>query len=764
VTDLFSTLSPEGYSILLATYPNERRKGMIYHEYVRNEKELQRFIRNYDKPGRAVYFTVAKLKDGATRAKENVEQVSWIWAEVDFKDHPDLTADEIQRRIEASPFPPTIIVASGHGLHCYWQLNEATDAKPGKAQQDVEDALKLACAYIGGDTNAAEAARVLRLPGSHNTKFDDNIPVTILVANGHRYEMSDLVEFWQTAQPLLPLPAKPKGNGRQGADTAAFDNDGPVDVEARLRDMRYKASGENSIHRTQLQVTGALLRQGVPLNDITAQVLEATRRAVVNDPRCSNWDWDQEECDIALMATDLICKDPTLAPCLPDELWEKFQDVLRSGGKPKISYGATGLYVRGTISDDEPTSNDKPASNNGTASSTGTDFHASAAQAASNDWPTPYSGRAPAQIPLRQFLLGKHYSIGACSITAAAGGIGKSTLSLLDAVSFRVGRDLLTGEFLDGTRRVWVWNAEDDVDEMERRIIGICAHYSIDRTEIRDGLYLDSGYELPLDLARSTVRGAWIDEPLIDRIAARVKERNISVISLDPLIALHTMPEGDNPGHAKLIRTLNTRLAKPAECCVDIDHHTRKLSVGQLGPTVDDIRGAGSIIYAARSSRILNPMTLAEAEKYSIEAEERFSYYRLERVKANMAKRGTICWVRMIEVPIANRPDGSYGDTIAVPVLWAPPNSMEGVTDTVAAAIAGEIAKGEYRRDGRAASWAGKLIGIRCGIDVGTESGKRRAKDILEELIKKGWLGIDIRTDKNRHTREFVVPGPKVRS
>ena len=696
--EIFSTLSPEGYSILLAVYPNERGKGPIVHQYVDNEKELQRFIRNYDRAGQAVYFAVAKLKDGARRAKENVEQVSWVWAEIDFKDHPDRTADEIQQRIEASPYSPTIIVASGHGLHCYWQLNEATDARPGKAQQDVEDALKLACAYIGGDTNAAEAARVLRLPGSHNTKLGDNIPVTILVTNGHRYEMSDLVDFWQEAQPLLPSPTKPKGNGRRGADTTAFDDDSPVDVEARLRDMGYKANGNNSVHQTQLHVTGALLRQGVPVNDIIARVLEATRQAVANDPRCSNWDWGQEERDIALMATDLICKDPTLAPCLPDELWEKFQDALRSGGKPKILYGAAGLYVRGTISDDEPASSDKTADNNETASDSETNFHTSATQSASTDWPTPYSGRAPAQIPLRQFLLGKHYSIGACSITAAAGGIGKSTLSLLDAVSFRVGRDLLTGEFLDGPRRVWIWNAEDDVDEMERRIIGICAHYSIDRNEIMDGLFLDSGYELPLDLARSSVRGAWIDEPLIDRIAARVKERNISVISLDPLVALASLPENDNPGHAKLIRTLNTRLAKPAECCVDIDHHTRKLSVGQLGPTVDDIRGAGATIYAARSSRILNPMTLAEAEKYGIEAEERFSYYRLERVKANMAKRGTICWVRMVEVPIPNRPDGSYGDTIAVPMLWTPPNSMEGVTDTVAAAIAAEIAKGDYRR------------------------------------------------------------------
>jgi hypothetical protein len=350
--------------------------------------------------------------------------------------------------------------------------------------------------------------------------------------------------------------------------------------------------------------------------------------------------------------------------------------------------------------------------------------------------------------------------VGASSVTASAGGIGKSTLSLLDAVSFRIGRDLLTGTPLDKCRRVWVWNAEDDIDEMERRIAGICTHYGVSLTEVMDGLFLNSGYDLPLDLAHGNGKGSHLNEPLINRISARVKDLQIEVVMLDPLIALHSMSEGDNPGHAKLIRTLSTNLAKPCGCAVDINAHTRKPGIGQDTLTADDIRGPGAIVYSARSGRILNPMSLAEAEKYTIEAEDRFSYYRLERAKANMAKRGTICWVHMIEVPLANRSDGSYGDIIAVPVLWVPPDAMTGITETVAYAIAGEIAKGDFKRDARAgASWAGRLVGLRCGIDIRTKSGTGRVKAILETLIKKGVLAVEIRTDKHRNAREYVVPG-----
>jgi hypothetical protein len=397
VPDIFATLSPEGYPLYLANFPNVRGEGRPYHEYVRNETELQHFIAANDRVGRALYFTVAALKTGAPRSKENVELVCWVWAEVDFKDHPTLTSDEIRRRIETSFYPPTIIIASGHGFHCYWRLNEPVDARPGPAQQAVETALQLACTYIGGDTQAAEAARVLRLPGSHNSKEADNVvPVEIVANNGRHYEMDDLVDFWREARPILPKPVKT--NGGSYSSTSGPADSGPIDVEARLRDMRYKGEGDAAIHWTQLQCTGALARRLVPLADIIAQVLDATQKAVADDPRCQTWDWTKEERTIEGMITNLINKDPTLAPCLPDELFEKFQAMVSAGKKPEILRNAAGLYIHETIK--------------------------SAAEEPHTDttWPTPYSGRPPAQIPQRRLVLGKHYCIGACSVTASAGG------------------------------------------------------------------------------------------------------------------------------------------------------------------------------------------------------------------------------------------------------------------------------------------------------------------------------------------------------
>ena len=506
--------------------------------------------------------------------------------------------------------------------------------------------------------------------------------------------------------------------------------------------MRWLGEGDSAINITQRDVIASLIAHGGILDEVVATVLAATRACVAGDPKTANWNWKEEELDIAWSGARFINKNPQYADRLPESLYTKYVELAEAGQRPTVSKNRYKLFVR-PARDSNSDGETERGEERGAAKEGPREPKQGQQQPEKeinkNPWPTPYSGRAAAQIPLRSFILGQHYLVGASSVTASAGGIGKSTLSLLEGVSFNIGRNLLTGEILEKRRRVWVWNAEDDIDEMERRVVGICAHHGINRADLDGWLFLDSGYDLPLELAHGNGKGPVIKEDLIDMIATRVKERGIEVVMLDPLVALHTMAEGDNPGHAKLIRTLSTRLAKPAGCAVDINAHTRKPGPGQDTMNVDDIRGAGAIVYSARSGRILHPMSLAEAQKYNIEADDRFSYYRLERAKANMAKRGTICWVHMVEVPIANRPDGSYGDTVAVPTVWTPPDAMEGITDTIAHAIAGEIAKGEYRRDARAgASWAGRLVGLRCGIDISTKSGKDRAKSILDSLSKRG--------------------------
>jgi AAA domain len=88
--------------------------------------------------------------------------------------------------------------------------------------------------------------------------------------------------------------------------------------------------------------------------------------------------------------------------------------------------------------------------------------------------------RDPTTIPPRAFLYDRHYSRRNIGATIAAGGRAKTTLSVYEALSMAVGRDLSTRlELSSGPLRVWLLNGEEDQDELDRRIAAACQHYGV---------------------------------------------------------------------------------------------------------------------------------------------------------------------------------------------------------------------------------------------------------------------------------------------
>ena len=75
--------------------------------------------------------------------------------------------------------------------------------------------------------------------------------------------------------------------------------------------------------------------------------------------------------------------------------------------------------------------------------------------------------------PIKDYLLK-----GAVNLLVAEGGAGKSSLTLVEAISIATNRNLLgLGEVVQGN--VLVINNEDDDNEFDRRIGAICIHYGI---------------------------------------------------------------------------------------------------------------------------------------------------------------------------------------------------------------------------------------------------------------------------------------------
>ena len=70
--------------------------------------------------------------------------------------------------------PPTMLVNSGHGIHAYWRLKEAM--KPDAWRQSQQQMI----AWLQSDPAIHNPERIMRLPGTINTKSDPHVPCFIV--------------------------------------------------------------------------------------------------------------------------------------------------------------------------------------------------------------------------------------------------------------------------------------------------------------------------------------------------------------------------------------------------------------------------------------------------------------------------------------------------------------------------------------------------------------------------------------------------------
>jgi hypothetical protein len=99
----------------------------------------------------------------------------------------------------------------------------------------------------------------------------------------------------------------------------------------------------------------------------------------------------------------------------------------------------------------------------------------------------------------------------------APGGVGKSSLAIVELLAIATGRPLL-GRMPDESCPVWYWNGEDPMDELNRRIMAACLHYKIRPEELEGRFFVNSGRTTPIVIAEKTRDGVTIHKPVIDQI------------------------------------------------------------------------------------------------------------------------------------------------------------------------------------------------------------------------------------------------------
>jgi hypothetical protein len=93
--------------------------------------------------------------------------------------------------------------------------------------------------------------------------------------------------------------------------------------------------------------------RGRPINETVELVIEHTRRASTGDPNHARWNWAKEEADLYWMCYRFVNKvmqadGEDLGHTLPDALADRWDDIARADGIPRVGKGRHGFYVRVT--------------------------------------------------------------------------------------------------------------------------------------------------------------------------------------------------------------------------------------------------------------------------------------------------------------------------------------------------------------------------------------------------------------------------------
>ena len=332
--------------IYFSSLPNERDDPKQVGERRVLTREIaiaESFLARWDRPGRAVYFCVSTIS--GKRNKANAIEITGLFTDSDFKSIAAGEA-EIRKALEQLRCPPTMRVHSGNGFHSYWLFNEPLLLTP-DSRDRVEAALRQLADHVAGDLAVCEVARLMRLPGSHNSKGGSWLEVTVERIDGPRYELDDLEEWLAESAPVLRRALVSHPSGAQAQSNAVPDNPflaaarllgfkPPIDVEARLEAMRYGGAGDSSIHSTQLSVSASLLNAGRDLEEVVGILMDATRAAA--GELGTRWNWIREERALCRMCATWVAKHPPAPKQLPLER-ENAASLTADGGN--INAGAT---------------------------------------------------------------------------------------------------------------------------------------------------------------------------------------------------------------------------------------------------------------------------------------------------------------------------------------------------------------------------------------------------------------------------------------
>jgi hypothetical protein len=379
---------------------------------------------------------------------------------------------------------------------------------------------------------------------------------------------------------------------------------------------------------------------------------------------------------------------------------------------------------------------------------------------------TPARLPLPASIEPREWLYGKFLIRQRVALTVAPSETGKTGIGIVEALALASGKSLL-GIHPFGPLRVAIWNGEDPLEELERRVAATMQLYRLTNEDLGGRLFLDSGFGkggLAMEVASISRTGLVMNQPQIRAFTKALMDNQIDVQLLDPFVSVHAVGENDNNSVDKVSKTF-AGVAEEANCAVHLFHHTRKGSGAQHDMTVDDARGAGSLGATVRTRDAYQTMQPDEAMELGIELRRRKFYFRLADSGNNMAApdEDSAMWFEMRNVILPNGRNipGRPPDEVGVPIRWRPDATKSILPADVLDRILAEVDTKQWRQSHISPFWIGHLIAREQRLDISKAENKKFIRRVIDKMLKDGLIKTTEVKGANRHMTVIYIRGDK---
>jgi hypothetical protein len=250
--------------------------------------------------------------------------------------------------------------------------------------------------------------------------------------------------------------------------------------------------------------------------------------------------------------------------------------------------------------------------------------------------------------------------------------------------------------------KVAVWNQEDDLEEMQRRLAAIMQEFNISWADLEDAegrpmLCLNSGVDNPLMLALRSQEGVIRPSNRVAEAIADIVRQRIGLLILDPLVEMHQAVENDNVQMRSVV-SLVRDIAVQGNCAVLLATHTKKppaASSDGFAGEMDAARGASSQFGVIRIGATLFSASPKDAKTWRMDGPH-LDYVRLDIAKNNLAPRtGEPMWFKRASVAVGASLEAA-GENVGVLRPIELKRTKSEMTTSMADRLADVMAGGEF--------------------------------------------------------------------